>query len=251
MQDPHGSFIWYELLTPDTDAAGRFYAAVLGWQAAPHEGDVAGYSIFTHGAAAIGGMMTAPDGVRPGWLGYIGVDDVDAAVAGVVAAGGTVPMPARDLPQVGRIAMVADPQGAPFYLMRGASDQASTAFDLEAPGHCAWNELAAREMDAAVAFYAGAFGWRRGENLPMGGTGGYQLMQQAGQRFGAIMTAPPGMPAMWRFYFRVPTIGAAAERVRQGGGAILHGPQEVPGGEQILIGTDPQGATFALVGKPG
>jgi uncharacterized protein len=251
MRNPHGSFIWYELLTSDTAAAGRFYADVLGWQVSAFEGDVAGYQILTHGKDGVGGMMQAPDGVPPGWLGYVGVDDVDAAVARIIAAGGTLQMPARDLSNVGRIAMVADPQGAPFYVMRGASDQASTCFDSSAVGHCAWNELATRDLDAAVNFYSGQFGWRRGELLPMGETGGYQLMLLGDIAFGAMMARPGSMPPTWNFYFRVPVIEPAARRVHDGGGAILHGPVEVPGGDHIIIGTDPQGAVFALVGKPG
>lgn len=251
MRNPHGSFIWYELLTSDTAVAGRFYADLLGWQSSAYQGEVAGYQIFTHGEDGIGGMMQAPEGVPPGWVGYIGVDDVDAAVAGVTGAGGTLLMPARDLPGVGRIAMVADPQGAPFYVMRGASDQASTCFDAEAVGHCAWNELMTRDLDAAIGFYAGRFGWTRGELLPMGQMGGYQLMLLGDTAFGAMMAGPGDIPPMWRFYFRVPSIGPAAQRVRQGGGAILHGPAEIPGGDHIVIGTDPQGAVFALVGKPG
>ena len=154
--------------------------------------------------------MRAPDGVRPGWLGYIGVDDVDAAVAGITAAGGSLQMPARDLANMGRIAMVADPQGAPFYVMRGAIDQPSTCFDADAIGHCAWNELATRDLDAAVEFYAGQFGWQRGELLPMGEPGGYQLMLLGDKPFGAMMARTGDMPPMWNFYFRVAAIGPAA-----------------------------------------
>lgn len=251
MRNRHGSFIWYELLTSDTEAAGRFYGEVLGWRPGAFAGEVQGYTILSHGKDGVAGMMQGPAGVPPCWLGYIGVDDVDAAVAAITGAGGAVQMPARDLPGVGRIAMVADPQGAPFYVMRGASDQASTSFASDADGHCAWNELTARDLDAAVAFYGAQFGWTRGELMPMDGMGGYQLMQLGDVAFGAIMARAGEMPPMWCFYFRVPAIEAAAERVRDGGGAILHGPMDVPGGDRIVIGTDPQGAVFALVGKPG
>ncbi len=250
MANPHGSFIWYELLTPDPDAATAFYAGLLGWQASAHETQD-GYRILSHGAEAIGGLMQAPAGVPPGWLGYLGVDDVDATVAGILADGGQVQMPARDIPGVGRIAMVTDPHGAPFYLMRGAGDRTSSSYAPDRVGHCGWNELGAGVLEQAVDFYARHFGWSRGESLPMGAMGSYQLMEQQGRAFGAIMAQQGGAPPMWRFYFTVPAIDAAARRVRDRGGAILHGPVEVPGGDQILIGKDPQGAVFALVGKPG
>ncbi|MGX9963259.1 VOC family protein [Roseomonas sp. F4] len=250
MPNPHGSFIWYELLTKDTDAAARFYGPILGWTAAPFAGSEMGYTVFSHGTQGIGGMMAAPPGVAPVWLGYIVVDDVDATVARLAAAGGAVQMPARDIPKVGRIAMVADRDGAPFYVMRGASDQPSQSYDADAVGHCAWNELSARDAEGAVDFYATHFGWQRGEPLPMGPMGTYQLMELGGRAFGAIAPAQGGMPPIWRFYFRVPRIQAALRQVVELGGTVAMGPMDVPGGDQILIGTDPQGAEFALVGKP-
>ncbi|MGK7869503.1 VOC family protein [Falsiroseomonas sp. E2-1-a20] len=250
MPNPHGSFIWYELLTSDTAAARRFYGGLLGWHATGHEGQP-GYEILTHGEDGIAGLMQAPAGVAPVWLGYLGVADVDATVAAIVADGGAVQMPARDLPGVGRIAMVADPDGAPFYVMRGASDRASTSFAPDAIGHCAWNELGAADMDRALAFYARHFGWTRGETLPMGAMGTYQLMELEGRAFGAIMQRQADAKPMWRFYFQVPGIDAAVRRMAETGATLLHGPVEVPGGDQIVIGLDPQGAMFCLVGKPG
>ena len=117
MPNPHGSFIWYELMTTDAAAAGRFYGEVVGWTVGERGvSGVSDYRIFSAGEAAVAGLMTLPagaaeGGMRPGWFGYIGVDDVDAAVAGITAAGGAIHMPAMDLPGVGRLAMVADPQG--------------------------------------------------------------------------------------------------------------------------------------------
>src|SRR5215211_2023723 len=117
-----GDFIWYELLTTDAAAAQRFYGKVVGWTFSNPESH--GY---IHLAAAdgdqIGGMVqiTAEmqqHGARPTWLGYLHVADVDAEVAAIERDGGRVRMPAMDIPNVGRIAMVADPQGAPFYVMK-------------------------------------------------------------------------------------------------------------------------------------
>ncbi|WP_439594426.1 VOC family protein [Falsiroseomonas sp.] len=258
MSNPHGSFIWYELLTTAPAAATRFYGSLLGWTAAPHGGPgggpgggpVPGYSILSHGAQAIGGLMQAPEGVAPVWLGYIGVEDVDAAVAGIQAAGGAVQMPARDIPGVGRIAMVADPGGAPFYVMRGSSDQASGSFDPQAVGHCAWNEYTAADAEAAIGFYAAQFGWTRGQALPMGAAGTYQLMELQGRAFGAIMPRQDAAAPHWTFVFRVARIGPAAQGIWDGGGTILYGPAEVPGGDHVVFGRDPQGALFALIGRP-
>lgn len=255
MADRHGSFVWYELITIDPAAAERFYGDVVGWSVAPFGGVGPAYWICSAGGSAAAGMMALPagaEGLRPGWLGYVGVDDVDAAVAGVAAAGGGVRMPAMTLAGVGRMAMVADAHGVPFYVMRGESGEASGAFAPEMVGHCAWNELATPDPAGAVEFYAGQFGWTKGEAMPMGAMGDYQFMDHGGQRIGAMMGMPPdGREPGWTFYFRVDEIDAAAARVRAGGGAIVHGPIEVPGGLHIIVGSDPQGVRFAVVGPRG
>jgi hypothetical protein len=190
----------------------------------------------------------AEAGMRPGWLGYIGVDDVDSAVARIEASGGKVHMPAMDLEGVGRIALVADPQGVPFYVMRGASDEASTSFAPRKAGHCNWNELSTPDQDGALAFYTSRFGWEKGEVMPMGEMGGYQFINHGGGMIGAIMRSPPGRPPGWNFAFGVPSIDVAAERIPAAGGTIHHGPIEVPGGDWVIMATDPPGAAFMVVG---
>src|SRR5215203_925674 len=116
MSNRHGDFVWYELLTSDPDASADFYAAAIGWQARPAQGSAQDYRIFGTGNTDIAGFMRIPPdaeraGLRPRWLGYVGVDDVDAAVAGIVEAGGARHRPPTDIPGVGRFAVVADPQG--------------------------------------------------------------------------------------------------------------------------------------------
>lgn len=252
----HGAFIWYELMSAEPNAAAAFYAAVAGWTVRDiASGGSPGYRIFhAPDGDGIAGLLPLSNearaaGARPGWLGYVGVDDVDATVEAARSAGATVPMPATDLPGVGRIAMIADPDRAPIYVMRGASELPSTSFSPNAEGHCAWNELATDRPDAAIGFDSSLFGWTAGERLPMGALGSYQLLEHGGESFGAVMPRMPGgPPASWTFYFRVPAIDAAAARVTQAGGTLLHGPAEVPGGSFILIGADPHGAVFALIG---
>ncbi len=254
MPNKHGDFIWYELLTTDPDAAAVFYGSVLGWEVSDSGQAGMDYRLFLIGGSKIGGMMALPSGaldagLRPVWLGYIGVDDVDVTIGANTAAGGTVHMPATDIPGVGRLALLADPQGAVFYVMHGASEATSTAFSSTAPGHCSWNELTTSDLTAALEFYGARFGWAKGEVMDMGALGDYQFITQDGRGIGAMMTRQSdGPPPMWTYYFRVTDIDAAAESARAGGGHILHGPCAVPGGDHILIGTDPQGALFALVG---
>lgn len=252
MTNQTGTPIWYELMTSDIDGAQAFYADVVGWRIGPSGMAAnADYRILTapDGQGA-GGLLPMPAGapMQPGWLAYIGVDDVDAVADRVVQLGGSIHMPPQDLPGVGRFAFVADPQGLPFYIMRGASPEPSQAFHVNSPGHCAWNELVTSDHEAALEFYEALFDWRSTETMPMGEMGDYCFIDHAGQRIGAIMTAGKGAPMRWHCYFNVPSIEAAITRIAAGGGTVTMGPHEVPGGMHIVLGTDPQGAAFALVG---
>ncbi len=259
-----GDFIWYELLTSDADAAGEFYGKVVGWTSINSGQTAMDYRFFSAGdgsdmADGVGGYMAiTPDmaehGARPAWIGYIAVDDVDASVARLSTAGGNVLMPAMTLDGVGRMAMVADPQGAPFYLMKGASDESSASFAATEPklGHCAWNELATTDPDAAKAFYCAQLGWVAGDSMDMGPMGRYDFLKVGDDRgfnIGAVYTMVPEDPQPhWLFYFRVPDIDAAVAAITDNGGRILQEPIEIPGGDFSIVGYDPQGAAFGLVG---
>jgi predicted enzyme related to lactoylglutathione lyase len=255
MPNPHGSFIWYELLTPDADGAKQFYDSVVGWNVHASSSFPNGYRMIERSAGKFaGGLLPLTDemkghGARPGWLGYVGVDDVDATVAAATADGARAIMPPFDIPGIGRVALLADPQGAPIYVMRGASDQDSDAFSVEQPGHMRWNELSTTDQDSAVAFYGKLFGWTQQGAMPMGEMGDYKFIEADGTMIGAIMPKMPQTPASaWNYYIGVDDIDRAAGAVRGGGGQILQEPIEIPGGEYSLVGVDPQGANFGLVG---
>lgn len=257
--NPQGDFIWYELMTPDPDGAKIFYDAVVGWDVEPQPAGDIDYRMIrrTNGGNAGGVLRITPEmeqhGARPTWLAYINVADVDETVASIERAGGKTLMK-HDIPDVGRIAMVMDPQGAPFYVMKpippaGQSEARSDVFSPTEVQRCGWNELATSDQKAALDFYTSQFGWTKGETMPMGEMGDYQLISNRGAPIGAMMTKAADRPARWRFYFRVEDVDAAKATIDANGGTVLHGPVEVPGGDRILIGTDPQGAEFALVGE--
>ncbi|WP_029913298.1 VOC family protein [Pelobacter seleniigenes] len=261
MPNQHGEFIWYELLTDHSDSAVRFYNAILGWQATDSGQPGIDYRIFhardedSGESHAVGGLMQLTEemrqgGAKPVWLGYIGVDDVDQTVGNIIAAGGGVQMPATDIPNVGRIAMITDPHGAPFYVMRGISNKTSLAFASDKPrvGHCAWNELVTPDPEAAKAFYFTEFGWSKEGEMDMGPLGRYEFIRHNGI-IGALMPKPEALPIpLWHYYFRCADIDDACKAMTANGGQILHGPDEIPGGDFIVKGFDPQGALFALVG---
>jgi uncharacterized protein len=261
MTRSHGSFIWYELMSPDPAASKRFYDSVVGWsidenQVAP---EVDYRMIRRSDGGNAGGVLTLTDdmrshGARPVWLGYLHADDVDTTVEAIRTDGGQVLMPPWDQPGVGRLAMVTDPQGAPFYLMdpippEGDPGAVSDVFSTDEPQHVRWNELSTTDQDAAIAFYKRHFGWGQDGDMDMGEHGRYAFIQSDGTSIGAIMPKMPEMPvSLWTYYIGVDDIDRATAAVTAGGGRILNGPMEIPGGEYALNAMDPQGAAFGLVG---
>jgi hypothetical protein len=262
MSDDHGRFIWYELMTPDLEAAKRFYGAVAGWTA--HEmpmgdgdhdhPDGHAYTILEASGAGVGGAMPLSDehkaqGVPPNWTGYICVDDCDAAVDKTKALGGSVMRPPRDVPGVGRLAIIADPHGAVTAIMKPVPpSDARPRAPRGAVGHAGWHELYAGDAEADLPFYRELFGWTETGRHDMGPMGVYHLFGNADGEVGGIMTKPARIPApCWCYYFETDDVDAAAERLKQAGGAVTQGPTDVPKGSRVVLATDPQGAAFALV----
>jgi predicted enzyme related to lactoylglutathione lyase len=239
----------------DPSAARRFYSEVVGWQIDEHPpvGSTMDYRMISAGDGLVGGVFTLTEamcqqGASPCWMMYLGVDDVDACIATITSSGGTLHLPAFDIPNVGRIAMVSDPQGAVFYVMRGASDEISTACNPDRAGHGAWHELHAADGTTATEFYTAAFGWAQSRGVDMGPMGLYQLFGIEGRDLGGIMTDARFPRPAWLMYFRVDGIERAASRIIEAGGQVIHGPMEVPGGGWVVNGVDPEGAMFALTG---
>ncbi len=253
MSDAHGKFCWYELMTTDADAAARFYTAVVGWAAVDSGMTGHRYTLLQVAGQSVGGLMALPPeaaagGARPGWVGYVAVDDVDAHAVRLTQAGGQVCKPAEDIPGVGRFAVVADPHGAVFCLFKDAAggDMPAPAAP-GTPGRVGWHELHAGALAAEWPFYESLFGWKKTDALDMGPMGVYQLWDN-GRNQGGMMTKSAEMPASaWLYYVNTDAADAAVARIEAGGGRVLMGPQEVPGGSWIVQALDPQGAHFALV----
>jgi predicted enzyme related to lactoylglutathione lyase len=256
--NPTGDFIWYELMTTDPEGAKAFYEAVVGWAIGDAAPEFKGYRMIARsdGGSAGGLLPITPDmqehGAKPGWLGYINVGNVDATAASIRSAGGKVWMEPFDIPGIGRIAMVTDPQGAPFYVMKPippAEDPnaKSDVFSRSAVQRCGWNELLTTNEQAARQFYGEQFGWTSDNFMPMGDMGEYRFFDLQGEGIGAVFKTPDGKPR-WRFYFRVPSIAQVKDVVEKKGGSVTMGPMQVPTGDWVIGGTDPQGAEFALVG---
>jgi predicted enzyme related to lactoylglutathione lyase len=250
--DHHGCFVWYELLTTDIAAAKVFYGSVVGWGEQDASTPEFGYTLFTAGHAPVGGLMELPQdglkmGAAPRWVGYVAVDDVNQTADRIRHLGGAVYVPPTDS-NIGRISVVADPQTATLALVEGLKAGQQHSAELSAPGQVGWHELLAADWKTAFAFYREVFGWQQA-TPEVGLMDSYQLFSAGGQTIGGIFTKLPRAPfPFWLYYFNIGDIDVAAERVKTGGGRLVQGPVELPGGNWIARCIDPQGAMFALQG---
>ena len=256
MARSHGRFVWYELMTTDLAAAKAFYTKVVGWGTEDASMPGMAYTLFTVKGVSVGGLLDLPQaamqvGERPGWIGYVEVDDVDGAAVRVKELGGTVYVPPRDIPNVSRFSVVADPQMAAFALVKWLRTRREAPAEPGAPGRVGWHELLADDREKAFVFYSELLGWKKA-STDVSPAGKYQLFSVAGQTIGGIFTKLAGAPVpFWLYYFNVSDIDAAANRVTAGGGRILEGPVEVPGFTWTMECADPQGAVFGLEGRRG
>jgi predicted enzyme related to lactoylglutathione lyase len=244
-----GSFVWGELLTTDTAAAGAFYSKVVGWKPTPFAPD-GSYLTFNTKAGPAAGMMTLPDeakkmGAPPHWLMYVGTPNVDQTATRIAQLRGRVLKQPADIPGTGRFAVVQDPYGATFGIYTPQTPRPSQA--QAGTGEFSWFELYTPNPEGAWTFYQSLFGWEKTSAMDMGEMGTYQMFGRGGGiPNGGIMKPPPGAPAAWQPYVRVADAKAAAAIAQAGGGKIVNGPMEVPGGDWIAQGIDPQGAMFAV-----
>ncbi len=257
MAEKQQGFVWYELMTTDTAGAAAFYATITGWKAGAVPGAPAEnpYQLFCQpkGMAA-GGLMPLPApaaamGVPPNWLGYVDVPDVEAALAKALSLGATLAVPVTEVPNMVRFACIRDPQGAALGLLSPINPPPDAKPDYASPGQFGWHELYAADWEAAFGFYSAMFGWRKDVAMDIGEMGTYQLFAFGSTAQGGMMNKPPMLPvACWMYYINVANIDAALAAITAGGGQVMMGPHQVPGGNWIVQAKDPQGAAFAVVG---
>jgi uncharacterized protein len=253
-----GRFIWYELTTTDMAAAKAFYASVVGWGVEDRSTPNLAYTWFTSGQTPVSGLVDLPRearrmGATPRWMGYVSVDNAEVTTAALRGLGGTVYVPPTDS-NIGRIAVVTDPQAATLALVQGLSvgrskGGRSKPVEPNKPGRIGWHELLTTDPRKAFAFYAGLFDWEKadGETEP---SANYQLFRAGEEPIGGIFSIRPMDPVpFWLFYLNIGDIDAAAARVESAGGQVFEGPLEIPGGSWIARCRDPQGAAFALQGR--
>jgi uncharacterized protein len=244
----HGQFIWYELTTPDPDAAQKFYPRFTGWGTQKFDSD---YSMWTTGGAPFAGIFRlGPEmraqGVPPNWMPYVETNDVGKTAELAGSLGGKVVTGPTDIPGTGRFAVLQDPQGAVFGIYKPNGQ--SQAWDgTPVVGRFSWHELMTTDWKAAWEFYQKLFGWERQGEMDMGG-GNLYAMWGKGRMFGGMFDRPPEMSSMqpfWLVYIHVKDVGKAMDIATKAGAFVQRPRLEIPGGTIAILG-DPQGAGFAL-----
>lgn len=250
-----GRFVWYELLTSDPGAAIEFYTHVTGWTT--QRWATGDYTMFVGSQGPLGGVNALPEaakqmGASPFWQANIVVTNVDDSVALVRELGGKV-FVREDVPTIGALAVVTDPQGAVIALF--TPERPMPPHDTSRPGEIAWHELYTSDVDRALAFYERIAGWKQLDSMPLP-TGPYVVFgREPREELGGMMKMPPGMtapdgrpvPPSWVFYIRVDDLPAALTRATDRGARVLLEPMDVPGGQRVAQFLDPQGAAIALI----
>jgi len=243
-----GKFVWFELVTNDAKKAQAFYGEVLGWTVRGFPMGPGTYEMIYAGDTMIGGYASPTTKDAPSlWLSYVSVEDVDATARVVVARGGEVIEPARDVPGAGRMVRIADPQGAAMCLFTRADGDPPD--ELAPAGRWVWNELHTRDTKRALAFYKDALGFSDAA-MDGGPSGTYHVLSRGGVgRAGLTGALPEGVGPYWLPYVHVDDVDAAIARARKLGGTAPFGPEDVPGIGRLGALTYPGGAPIAVM-KP-
>ncbi|WP_105969339.1 VOC family protein [Streptomyces geranii] len=239
-----GGPCWVELGTTDLEATQRFYADLFGWRPETDtREEMGGYTIAHLGDAPVAAFVPLGEEKGPvSWYVTFAVADVDATLAKLRAAGGSVAMESGDVPGMGRFASAADPDGAAFQLWQDKGFAGAGL--LNAPGTLGWVELAARDTEQAQAFYTGVLGWS------VTSTPQYTHFGVEGAEFGGMLAMsdmyPPGTPSHWLPYFAVEDVDTSADTATRAGATIAMEPTSIPNGPRIAVLRDPGGAAFGI-----
>ena len=245
-----GRFVWHDLITTNVDSAADFYGKLFPeWSIEKLEtGGASQYHVIEVAGQDIGGVVGVPEesGIPSHWIGYVAVEDCDAAVKRTVDLGGNCLVPAIDVPQVGRFAIVQDSQGAvlkPFSVQKQINLP-----DEPIIGRPAWNELLTKDVAAARDFYCSVFFWSSVDH-PIEGMGTYTVFRSGEQDVAGIMSMPDDAeaPPNWLTYFHVDDVDARLRTIESLGGQVFLTPQDIPGVGRISVHADPVGAFFALL----
>ncbi|MGI9528356.1 MAG: VOC family protein [Acidimicrobiia bacterium] len=249
----HGIVGWTDVAVPDIEAGTSFYSSMFGWEAiSAGPSDSMQYTMFTLDGKLVAGMGPLSQeqidaGQPPVWSSYIIVDDADAVFAAAVELGATPLMEPMQIMDTGKMAFVLDPAGAAVGFWQSGTHDGAEVFNV--PGSLTWNDLAARDVEAAKTFYTTLLGWDVGE-MPMGDDGTYWTFSNQGRMNGGTWDMsgmlPDDVPPHWMAWFLVSNCQASADQVEALGGVVLRPPSPTGVGISAVV-TDPFGAMFGII----
>ncbi len=260
---------WVDTAQPDPAAAASFYGALFGWEAEDRmPPDVAGHYLMARlRGRDVAGIGSQQEGMPPTpvWATYIAVDDADATAHAATAAGGAVLQEPFDVFDAGRMAVLADAEGAVFCIWQAGTHIGAQL--VNEPGTVVFNGLNTRDPEAARAFYGDVFGWEvdlgsdftmwrlpgYGDHLEERSPGTLRTLEEAGAPpgFADVVAAlavmgdqfPPATPPHWDVTFAVADADATAALAAELGGRVLVKPFDAPWVRMAVL-QDPQGAVF-------
>ena len=244
---PSGQIIWHELHTSDPKRAFAFYSELFGWKTREMDMGPAGkYTLFSVSDKDVAGGMQldARSGAPSNWLPYFETPNVDADIAKAEKLGAKVVVPGMDIPNIGRFAVIADPQGAVVAVMTSA-DQSWKAPDVK-PGYFCWDEVMAKDAKKEVDFYTQIFDWKC-DPMDMGPMGTYYVFK-LGEKSAAGCMAPqdPNQPSAWMCHVAVENVDTSTERAERLGATVVVPPSDIPNIGRFSVFSDPTGAVLCL-----
>jgi predicted enzyme related to lactoylglutathione lyase len=238
-----GKFVWHEQVSSDPKQAQDFYTRLFGWGTEVFKPGEVDYAMISSGGQSHGGFGQAQEGAPPPhWLCHVRVESLDDTIERAKGAGGKLAAGPFDMGEVGRMAIIADPQGA--YLSAYEPRDEGPAPE----GVFVWDELGTTDADGAQRFYEDVFGWT---TTDMGADyGGYRIFNRGETGIAGVMALQDkSLPPLWLPYVAVSDADATVAKAAELGGSALMGPMDVPKVGRIAVLRDPQGAIFGII-KP-
>jgi predicted enzyme related to lactoylglutathione lyase len=237
-----GTFVWRENVSSDPQRAQEFYTQLFGWEIEHFQSGDFDYPMISSGGKTHGGFPTVPEGTPAHWVSNVLVEDADDTIEKAKSAGGELLVGPMDIPEVGRYAVLKDPQGAIFVGFQGEGEGPS------GEGVFVWDELGTQDVAGAESFYNAVFGWTTSD---MGDEyGGYKIFNLGEKGVGGLIKMPdPSVPSMWVPYVAVEDVDATVAKAQELNGSTVIEGMDVPNVGRIAVIKDPNGAVLGVI-KP-
>jgi uncharacterized protein len=243
-----GTPCWVDLFSSDTAKAMAFYGDLLGWSFVDSGEEFGGYISCQLEGHAVAGMMAndGANGTPDAWTTYLASDDIDSTVGAATAGGAKVVAPAMPVGDLGSMAVLVDPAGAPFGVWQSGRHFGFAKYNE--PGSVTWDELHTKDFPAATEFYGKVFGWVYD---PVGDADDfrYSTAQVDGETVAGVMDARPHLPEQvpshWAVYFSVANVDESVVMTEKLGGGVTRPAEDTPFGRLADL-VDPTGAAFKL-----